>query len=135
MTQQQTLGHIDVPASGPAFWRAAWSRRHTVTFAVAVVAMFLMLTSARPATSFLDGALLGLAAAVGALTLATYVPPAGVRLREHLVGGSCGAVPAIVTLGAPVLLSQSALTIPPLLLLLTCYAFAAAKRITDHASC
>ena len=135
MSQQQMLGLIEVPTSGPAFWRAVWSRRHTAAAAGASIVLFLVLMSARQATGGLDVVLLALAAGVGAVTLATYVPPAGVPLREHLTGGSCGVIPALMTLGAPVLMSQAPLTLPPLFLLLACYGFAAGKRLTDHASC
>ncbi|MCC2591891.1 hypothetical protein LKO27_00400 [Tessaracoccus sp. OS52] len=132
---QQLLGHVDVPASGPAYWRAVWSRRHTVTAVAAAVALFAVLMSARGAVAALDVALLGLAAVVGAITLATYVPPAGVPLREHATGGSCGIIPVLAVVGAPVLLSQAAPTLLPLIVLLACYGLAMGKRITDHASC
>ncbi len=135
MTHQQMLGLVDVPASGPAYWRAAWSRRHTAAAIVAGAALLAALVSARQATGAADYVLLGLAAVVGAVTLATYVPPAGVSAREHLTGGVCAVVPAVVILGAPVMVSQAEATLSPLVALLVAYGFAAGKRITTHASC
>ncbi len=79
---------------------------------------------------------LTLAALIGAVTLATYIPPVGVPAREHLAGGSCGIIPlAAATLLAPVMLAQAPATLFPLVALLACYGVAAGKRITDHASC
>lgn len=135
VTQQQALGHIDVPASGLAYWRVVWSRRHTATTIAVAVALFATLVSARQAAGAVDFVLLGLAAVVGAVALATYVPPAGVPLREHLAGGSCGIIPVVAVVGAPILLSQASATLFPLVVLLACYGFAAGKRIMDHASC
>ena len=40
------LGAVAVPASGPAFWRAAWSTRHTVTALLAGAVLYLALASA-----------------------------------------------------------------------------------------
>jgi len=137
VTHQQMLGLVDVgvPASGPAYWRAVWSKRHTAVAIVAAAALFATLVSARQASGAADYVLLGLAAVVGAVTLATYVPPAGSPAREHLTGGACAVVPVLVVLGAPVILSQADATLVPLLALLTFYAFAAGKRITTHSSC
>ncbi|TRY20231.1 hypothetical protein FOJ82_05050 [Tessaracoccus rhinocerotis] len=129
------LGHVDVPASGVGFWRQVWSRRHTVAAIVAAGLLFLLLVSARGSAGGLELALLAVAATVGALTLATYVPPAGVATRAHLSGGACAVLPVVATLGAPVLLSQAAAGLAPVLVLLACYALAAGKRITDHATC
>ncbi len=136
------LGDVTVPASGPAYWRAAWSARHTTTAAVSAIAVFAALVSARQNAiagdtlpSGLDIALLALAALVGAVTLASYVPPAGVPAREHLAGGSCGVIPLAATVVAPVMLAQAPATLFPLVALLACYGVAAGKRITDHASC
>lgn len=128
-------GIVSVPASGLAYWRQVWSRRHTVVAGGAAVALFAALLSARGFVGALEIALLGTAAIVGAVTLTTYVPPAGVPAREHLAGGACAVVPVLATLGAPVFLSQAPAGPLPLLVLLACYAFAAGKRITDHAAC
>ena len=138
VTHQQMLGLVDVnvPASGPAYWRAVWSGRHTAVAIVAGAALFAALVSARQATGAADYVLLGLAAVVGAVTLATYVPPTASSAREHLTGGgACAVMPVLVVLGAPVILSQAAATLTPLMALLIFYGFAAGKRITAHASC
>ncbi|MHA6512898.1 hypothetical protein [Tessaracoccus sp. Z1128] len=132
---QQVLGDVKVAASGPAYWRAVWSTRHTVAAVVAAVALFVALNSARETTGALEVTVLVLAALLGAVTLATYVPPAGVAAREHLTGGSCGIIPAAAVVVAPFMLSQAPATLVALAALLACYGVAAAKRITDHASC
>ena len=131
----QVVGSIDIPSSGVAYWRSVWSRRHTVASTAGIVALFAILVSARAPQAGVDYVFLGVAASLGAVTLATYVPPVGVPAREHLTGGSCGVIPALATLIAPVLLSQANATLMPLFALLACYGIAAAKRIMDHASC
>ncbi|MHA6526027.1 hypothetical protein [Tessaracoccus sp. G1721] len=138
---QPILGAVTVPASGPAYWRAAWSARHTGTAVVSALLLLAALVSARQNALGgglplgLDITVLALAALVGAVTLATYVPPAGVPAREHLAGGSCGVIPLAATVVAPVMLAQAPATLLPLVALVACYGVAAGKRITDHASC
>ena len=139
---QPVLGDVTVVAGGPAYWRAAWSTRHTTAAVLGAVALVGLLVSARQnatggdaLVSGLDVAALTLAALVGAVTLATYVPPVGVPAREHLAGGSCGIIPLAATLVAPVLLAQAPATLLPLAALVACYGVAAGKRITDHTSC
>lgn len=134
------LGDVKVAASGPAYWRAVWSARHTGTLVVAAVALFAALVSARMngiggALGPLDLAAVGFAALAGGVTLATYIPPAGVPAREHLTGGSCGIIPFAAVLIAPFLLAQAPATGVALIALVFCYGMAAGKRITDHASC
>lgn len=136
------LGDVTVAGSGPAYWRAAWSARHTATAVVSAIALLAALVSARQNAigggalpSGLDIVILVLAALIGAVTLATYVPPAGVPAREHLAGGSCGVLPVAATVFAPVMLAQAPATLLPLMALVACYGVAAGKRITDHASC
>nr|WP_139280326.1 hypothetical protein [Tessaracoccus bendigoensis] len=131
----QVLGTIHVPASGVAYWRSVWSRRHTLALAVGGVALLALLVSAREPQAGIDYLLLGVAAVLGAVTLATYVPPVGVPAREHLTGGACGAIPVLAVVGAPVMLSQADATPLPLVALLASYGLAVGKRITDHASC
>lgn len=138
----QVLGDVAVPASGVAYWRAVWSLRHTVTFVVAAAVLFMLLVSARQNALAVDGlpaaldvVALTVAALLGAVTLATYIPPAGVAAREHLTGGSCGIIPLAATVLAPVMFAQAPGTLLPVVALLACYGLASTKRITDHASC
>lgn len=137
MTHRQMLGLVDVgvPASGHAYWRAVWSKRYTAVAIVAAAALFAALVSARQASGAAEYVLLGLAAVVGAVTLATYVPPAGSPAREHLTGGACAVIPVLVVVGAPVMLSQADSSLVPLLGLLTFYIFAAGKRTMTHSAC
>ncbi|WP_022910580.1 hypothetical protein [Aestuariimicrobium kwangyangense] len=140
-TNATPVGHVAVPASGPRYWKSVWSSRHTVAAVVAFLVLALVLFSVRSTAlagqlpSAFDLLLLAPAAALGAVTLATYVPPAGVAAREHLAGGSCAIVPIALVVGSPLLVAQSAGTTYPLVLLLVFLVAAAAKRITDHASC
>jgi uncharacterized membrane protein len=135
------VGHVSVPASGPRYWQAVWSTRHTIAAALAFIGLVIVLLGVRATTlegqlpSPSDWLLLLPAAALGAVTVATYVPPVGVAAREHLTGGSCAIVPIALVIGSPLLVAQSAGTTYPLVLLLVFLVAAATKRLTDHASC
>lgn len=133
--QTSVLGDVRVVASGPAYWRAVWSTRHRVTAVLAAVALYLALSAARPASGSVEVVVLALASLVGAVALATYVPPAGVSPRTHMTGGSCGIIPLAAVVVAPYMLAQAPVTGFALVALLACYGMAAVKRITDHASC
>lgn len=133
------LGDVTVTASGAAYWRSVWSARHSVAFVAAAAALFVVLLSARQnavgVAGTVDMVVVGLAALAGGVTLATYIPPAGVPAREHLTGGSCGIIPLVAVVAAPLLLAQAPATGFALAALIACYGMAAGKRITDHASC
>lgn len=131
----QVVGHIAVPASGVACWRSVWSLRHTVALVVGIGALFAILVSARAPQAGVEYGFLAVAAVIGAVTLATYVPPLGVRAGEHLPGGTCAVMPALAVVVAPVLLSGASATVVPLVALILFTGVAAAKRIMDHASC
>ena len=129
------LGAVAVPASGPAFWRAAWSARHTVTTLAAGAALYLALAAATPAMGWAGTVLLALAALVGGVTVATYVPPRGVPAKEHVTGGSCAIMPLMIIAVAPFMLAQAPASALTAAALVVFYFAAAVKRITDHASC
>ncbi|MGO1384330.1 MAG: hypothetical protein ACTHWA_01460 [Arachnia sp.] len=137
MSHPRMLGLVDVevPTSGPAYWRAVWSTRYTAVTVIAALALLSMLVSARPVTNAAEYVLLAAAAVIGAITLATYVPPIGRPAREHLTGEVCAVVPVAVVLGAPVMLAQESGSFASVVLLLAVYVFAASKRVMTHASC
>lgn len=126
---------IAAPASGPAYWHAAWSTRHTVAAVVAGGALFALLLSAMPGAGALGVVVLGVAALIGGITIATYVPPVGVPAKEHLAGGSCAALPLAIVFIAPFMLSGAGPTALMAVAVAVFYAGAAGKRIMDHASC
>ena len=128
------LGAVAVPASGHAYWRAAWSTRHTVTVLAAGSVLYMALASAA-AVGAAGTALLVLAALVGGVTIATYVPPRGVPAKEHISGGSCAIMPLMIIAVAPFMLAEAPASPLTAAALVVFYAAAAIKRITDHASC
>lgn len=135
MAGTPVLGAVAVPASGPAFWRAAWSTRHTVTALLAGAVLYLALASAAPGFGAAGTVLLALAALVGGVTIATYVPPRGVPAKEHVTGGSCAIMPLMIIAVAPFMLAEAPASALSAAALVAFHVAAAAKRITDHASC
>lgn len=133
--QAPLLGAIRVPAGGLAYWRTAWSPRHLVATSAAGIVLFGLLFSALPGAGALAVVLLGLAALLGGIAVATYLPPAGVPVREHIVGGSCALMPLAIIAFAPLALLDVDASPLVAVAVLVFYAGAALKRLTSHASC
>ncbi len=96
------------PASGPAYWRTAWTPRHTV--AAVLLAAVLFALNGTVAGWSTGPAILGVLALVsvaGALVLASYLPSPG----APATASTCAAGPAVMTIAATFLIGQQPVTL------------------------
>lgn len=129
------LGDIEVPASGPSYWRSVWSTRHTATMGVVAVLLHILLAGAVSVMGMPGMLLLALAALVGGFTVATCVPPVGVPARVHMTDGSCALMPLAIIVAAPFLISDAPSSQWMAAAVLVFYGAAAARRALSHAAC
>lgn len=89
--------------SGPAYWRTAWTRRHTAVSAALFVALLPLLVALTgwPGDPGVLAVLVGFSA-VAALVAASYLPARGARGAAS----SCAALPAVMTVAAVVMLGR-----------------------------
>ena len=94
------------PTAGWAYWRHAWTRRHTVVALIAFPFLWTLNAGAARWPSELGTlALLALIAAVGAVVLASFLPIAG---SKALSGGICALTPLFGVFAATMVLNRTA---------------------------
>lgn len=80
------------PASGPAHWRAAWSLRHTLATLLALPLLFAANSGAAGSDAAGDPlsiAVVGTISLIGALVVASFLPPRGAK--QATLNGCAGA--------------------------------------------
>jgi hypothetical protein len=93
--------------SGPAYWREAWARRHTVAAVVLAVALFALNAAVGGwPTDALTLALLAPLSAAGGVVAASYLPSRGGRASTS----TCAAGPLLITLAATILIGREPAT-------------------------
>lgn len=103
----EQIPRIDaIPAPGPAatglaYWRTAWSVRHTVAAVLAApVLWFTYANLAGPGVPLGLSVAITLTSLVGAVVLASFVPPRGSDLASSLSGCGAGALLGLFAAGA-----------------------------------
>lgn len=124
------------PITGLRYLRATWSKRHLIVTIALLPVLGLLYWGSAGGSAAGPGMLVVVAAAalIGALVLASYVPPRGTRGQLLAGGGACAAMPPLAVLGAAWLLGQGAATgnvVPALLI----PGVAAVQRLWGPASC
>ncbi|HOC12977.1 MAG TPA: hypothetical protein PLL50_07310 [Propionicimonas sp.] len=121
------------PTAGWAYWRHAWTRRHTVAALIALPLLWtLNAGAARWPSEVGTLALLALIAAIGAVVLASFLPVAG---SKALSGGVCALAPACGVFAATMMLNRMAIDPAYSWLSLGLIATAAALRYFGGGTC
>ncbi len=119
------------PASGLAYWRQAWSRRHTA-FALAASALIFPVNAGVAGWPAQAGVLLtlGLLSVLGGFVVASYLPSKDVKATSP-----CAAGPLLITVAATILLSREPVTLVGALLSALLLLPALALRAFGPTSC
>lgn len=126
---------IDTARPGPATWLRAWSGRHTAAAVALAPVLFLVYRSAAGPTIDGDPAwtvLLSLISAIGAATLATYLPQ---RLAANSWSSPCATLAGAHVAVAAVMLSTGPSVPMRGVLAFGMVLFALIQRLSASATC